>query len=290
MTHLKIFLSVLGLIILGALAFLFLNPVGFLNGITPSFSYKVSKDIAYGPHERHKLDIYRAKKPDAAKPLLVFVHGGGWRNGDKSMYKFLAQGFTKDGFDVAVPNYRLAPEAVYPDMLEDTALAVAKVSDTYPNRPLVLMGHSAGAYNVLMMGLSPNYLAADDVPLCQRVAGIISLAGPTGAIKLESPKYVAVFPNRFNGKDGAINNVTGPAPPIMLAQGLEDDQVHPKNATELTAKIEARSGRITQELYEGASHNDMVKFLSRYFDGGSTVKADIMSFIDGLPKNGNFCQ
>ena len=290
MTRLKAVFLVLGLIVLGVLGFLFLNPVGFLNSITPSFSYKVTKDIVYGPNERHRLDIYRAKSPEADKPVLVFVHGGGWRNGDKSMYKFLAQGFTKDGFDVAVPNYRLAPEAVYPDMLEDTALAVAKVSEEYPDKPLILMGHSAGAYNVLMMGLSPNYLVNTQTPLCQRVAGIISLAGPTGAEKLESPKYVAVFPNRFNGKDGAINNVTGPAPPIMLAQGLEDDQVAPKNATELTAKIEARNGRVTQKLYEGASHNDMVKFLSRYFDGGSTLKADIISFIGGLTKDGNFCQ
>ena len=284
------FLAASLVLLLSVAAFAALAPVKFLNTITPSGSFKVEKNISYGEHARHKLDIYRAKKATPGAPVLVFVHGGGWRHGDKDMYKFLAQGFTQDGYDVVVPNYRLSPDAQYPDMLHDTAKAVAHAAKAYPERPLVLMGHSAGAYNVMMMGLDSQYLAAESTDMCARIAGIISLAGPTGEIKLKSPKYVKVFPNRFNGKDGAINNVTAPAPHIMIANGDADTQVATINATGLAERIEARGGAVTLKIYANHSHNDLVKFLSRYFDGDSVLKGDITAFISELPKAGNFCR
>lgn len=275
--------------ILSLVAFVVLAPVTFLNTITPSSSFKAEKNISYGPHERHKLDIYRAKKLDETAPILVFMHGGGWRNGDKQMYKFLAQGFAKEGYDIAVPNYRLAPEAKYPDMLHDTAKAVAYVAKAYPDRPLVLMGHSAGAYNVLMMGLDAAYLGDESVEMCSRISGIISLAGPTGEIKLKSPKYVEVFPNRFEGKDGAINNIDAPAPMMLIANGDADTQVDTINATGLAKRIETRGGEAVLKIYPDHSHNDLVKFLSRYFEKQSPIKDDITAFIKSLPSSGNFC-
>jgi len=98
-----------------------------------------------------ELDIYRAEISRPDSPVLVFVHGGSWTDGSKNIYKFLAEGFTSEGFDVVVPNYRLYPDAVYPQMIEDSAKAVAFTSKQYPDRPLVVIGHSAGAYNVLIL-------------------------------------------------------------------------------------------------------------------------------------------
>jgi len=282
------------LLILSIIAFAALAPVKFLNTITPSSTYKKTADIAYGDLPRQTLDIYIAEKQktgaaDMKVPILIFVHGGGWHSGNKEMYKFLADGFSRSGYDIVIPNYRLFPDGVYPNMLLDTAQATAHIADKFPDRPLVLIGHSAGAYNVLMMGLAPEYLQRHDIDLCQRVAGVISLAGPTGEIKLKSPRYVEVIPDRFNGQSAAINNLESPNPPILLVNGGLDDQVDPVNAVGLAKRMEDRGKAVDLKLYDDQTHNDLVKNLSRYFESDSTLKSDLVSFIDNLPNDANYC-
>jgi len=135
-------------------------PVSILNGITPSSTFDKTKDVAYGPSDHERLDIYRADDPKAESPVIIFIHGGSWDSGSKDIYKFLAEGFTRSGYDIVVPNYRLYPDAAFPNFLEDNAKAAAYVAKEFPSRPLVLMGHSAGAYNVLMLGLRDEYLSS----------------------------------------------------------------------------------------------------------------------------------
>ena len=114
-------------------------------------------DIAYGSHERHRLDIYRPETP-AAAPILVFAHGGGFVKGDKggadawpnaNVGRMAAQA----GFVGIVINYRLAPDDTWPAGAEDVAAAVAWLRQNAaqhggdPDR-IVLMGTSAGAVHV----------------------------------------------------------------------------------------------------------------------------------------------
>lgn len=264
-------------------------PVTLLNTITPS-SFEKAKDVSYGPLERQRLDIYRAEKPRPNAPMIVFIHGGSWTEGSKDIYKFLADGFTLEGFDVAIPNYRLYPETKYPGMIEDTALVVSYVQQAYPDRRLVLMGHSAGAYNMLMTVQAPKYLDAAGGDLCNSVAGAISLAGPTGIIPLDSEPYITIFPDRFTSSDAPLNNVTGPTPPIFFGHGADDTTVYPQNSQALAEKIQARGGEASVQVYEGMNHTEAVQFLSRHFDGKATLKDDIIAFIDGLPSEGNTCR
>ncbi|WP_189580150.1 alpha/beta hydrolase [Litorimonas cladophorae] len=265
-------------------------PVTVLNGITPSSSFDKTKNVVFGDGERDTLDIYRAEDPKAGAPVLMFVHGGSWDSGSKDMYKFLAEGFTREGYDIVLPNYRLYPEATFPNFLEDNAAAVAYTAKEFAGRPIVLMGHSAGAYNVLMLGLRDEFLAMEGVELCTSVAGIVSLAAPTGIVPLESERLIQIFPERFEGEDAALNNVSNPMPPLFLGHGESDTTVYPENSKALAEKVVARGGQATVEVYPGQSHTDVVKVLSRHFDGGTTLKADIVTFIDGLPKSGNFCR
>ena len=262
-------------------------PVKILNGLTPSGSFEKTKDISYGPLERQTLDIYRSEKPRADSPVLVFIHGGSWDHGDKNLYKFLAEGFTSEGFDVVVPNYRLYPEVIYPKMIEDSAKAVYYTVKRFPDRDIVLMGHSAGAYNMLMIGLAPEYLEAVGGNLCADISGLVSLAGPTGAVLLKEEPYISIFPDRFTGTDAPINNLTGPRPPLFLAHGSEDETVHPRNSEDLGAKILEKGGVATVKIYEGDNHTDMVKYISGLFDGDSTLKADILEFVSTLPSKGD---
>lgn len=264
-------------------------PVTLLNGITPSGSFSKAKDISYGPLERQALDIYKADTPKAGAPAIVFIHGGSWTEGSKDIYKFLAEGFTKDGYDVVVPNYRLYPETKYPGMIEDSAKAIAFAAKQYSDRPLVVMGHSAGAYNTLMVMLDPQYAKEAELDLCSRVAGAVSLSGPTGIIPLDSEPYITIFPDRFTASDAPLNNALFPSPPILFGHGLDDTTVYPQNSQALANKINARGGNAVVKTYEGMNHIEAVQFLSRRFDGKAELKNDIVSFIESLPKSGNFC-
>ena len=265
-------------------------PVSILNGITPSSTFDRTKNIAFGEGERETLDIYRSEKLKDGSPVLLFVHGGSWDSGSKDIYKFLAEGFTKSGYDIVVPNYRLYPNAKFPNFLEDNAKAVAFTAKTFPDRKIVLMGHSAGGYNVLMLALRDEFLAGAGVDRCDRIAGVVGLAAPTGIVPLESARLIEIFPDRFTGEDAVLNNAKGPAPAIFLGHGESDSTVYPQNSTKLAEKIKARGGSAQVEIYPGQSHTDIVKILSRHFDDDATLKADIVNFIDGLSAQKTGCR
>ena len=265
-------------------------PVSILNGITPASTFDRTKNVAFGEWERDKLDIYRAEDPKPDSPVLMFIHGGSWDSGSKNIYKFLAEGFTLSGYDIVVPNYRIYPDASFPNFLEDNAKAVAFTAKTFPDRKIALIGHSAGGYNVLMLGLRDEYLRDAGVDRCDVIAGVVGLAAPTGIVPLESPRLIEIFPDRFTGQDAVLNNVSGPSPALFLGHGESDTTVFPKNSTALAEKVEARGGIAEVEVYPGQSHTDVVKVLSRHFDGDTNLKADIVNFIDGLPKTGPTCR
>lgn len=286
----KTFLKSAAVLAIASIAFVACAPVTFLNGITPSGSFAKAKDISYGPLNRQKLDIYKADEPRPNAPVLVFIHGGSWSEGSKDIYKFLAEGFTSEGFDVVIPNYRLYPDAAYPQMIEDSAKAIAYAAKQYPNRPLAVMGHSAGAYNSLMATLNKDFLSAEGVNVCGRIAGVISLAGPTGAYELKEEPYITIFPDRFQKDDAPLAHADAPSPKLFVMNGADDTTVGPKNAKELAAKVKARDGQAKLKIYDGVNHIEAVQFLSRHFDGKATLKADIIAFLDGLPKSGSFCR
>ena len=266
-------------------------PVKILNTITPSGSFDREKNISYGPIERQKLDIYRAEKPRLNAPVLMFVHGGSWDSGSKNIYKFLGQGFTAEGFDVVIPNYRLYPDAVFPVMIEDTAKAIAFTAQQFPGRELVVMGHSAGAYNALMTVMRPEFYPGGASAMCSTIAGVVALAPPTGIVPLKEEPLITVFPDRFTAADAPMNNVTGAVPPVFFGHGMKDTTVFPQNSQMLAEKITARGGQARVETYADLDHIDVIKVMSRYFDGGSSLKADVIDFIDGLDTNKrNYCQ
>lgn len=117
-------------------------------------------DVAYGPHERHRLDLYAPQGGSSSKPapILVFVHGGGFLKGDKggaadwpnaNVGRMAAQA----GFVGAVINYRLAPDHMWPAGAQDVAAAVGWLRGNAgahggDRGRIVLVATSAGAAHV----------------------------------------------------------------------------------------------------------------------------------------------
>ena len=267
------------------------QPVQFLNSITPSSNFNLEKNVAYGDIDRQKLDIYSAKNPKVGAPAMVFIHGGSWEEGSKEIYKFLGEGFAREGYDVVIPNYRLYPETIFPGFVDDAARAVAFAAQRYPDRSLAVMGHSAGGHIATLLGTDGSYLKTAGIDMCTRISSIVGLAAPTGAYPLTDEPYTTIFPERFSGKDAPLNNVNAPSPAMFLMNGGMDTTVGPKNSEQLAAKITARGGEAVYKFYPELDHTDPVKVMSKYFVDDSTLKADVMAFIDGQAvKQNSFCQ
>lgn len=266
-------------------------PVKLLNAVTPSGSFEKSKGVSYGDLDRQTLDIYHAEKPRLNAPVLVFVHGGSWDSGSKDIYKFLAQGFTSQGFDIVVPNYRLYPDVVFPAMVEDTGKAIAFAADHFPGREIVVMGHSAGAYNSMMVLMRPEFYPGGSAAICSRIAGVVALAPPTGTVPLKEEPLTTIFPDRFTGDDALVSNALTRIPPVLFVHGLEDKVVYPQDSQILAEKITQGGGSAVVKTYAGLSHVDVIKVTSKFFDGDASVKTDIIEFIDGLDTDSNsFCR
>jgi acetyl esterase/lipase len=115
-------------------------------------------------------------------PLLVFIHGGGWSIGDKSMsVGNKASHFTDKGWAFATVNYRLVPNATVEQQATDVAAALAWLRAHAQERGfdpdrIVLMGHSAGAHLAALVGTDPTYLKAAGVPIMS-VKGVVLLDG-----------------------------------------------------------------------------------------------------------------
>jgi len=118
----------------------------------------VARDRKYGPHERNALDVFTTRDAGAGKPVVVFVHGGGFARGAKRteglpFYDNIGLWAVGAGLVGVTLNYRLAPESTWPSGIEDLTAAVAWLKANiaqYGGDPskIVLWGHSAGAAHV----------------------------------------------------------------------------------------------------------------------------------------------
>ena len=118
----------------------------------------VTRDQRYGTHPRQRLDIFSSHQAGEPRPVVVFIHGGGFAQGDKGnpgdpFYNNVGAWAARNGFVGVTMTYRLAPEHAWPAGAMDVALAFewlrARVAEHGgdPAR-IVLMGHSAGAAHV----------------------------------------------------------------------------------------------------------------------------------------------
>lgn len=125
------------------------------------------RDVAYGQHPKQRLDVYRGDAVGAA-PVIVMVHGGAWRTGDKAAASVVGHKVARwvpRGFVFVSVNNRLLPEADAYQQAEDVARAIAHVqahAKAWGGDPerVIVMGHSAGAHLVALLGASPRKVRA----------------------------------------------------------------------------------------------------------------------------------
>jgi arylformamidase len=197
-------------------------------------------DLAYGEADGERLDFFPASRSDA--PLLVFIHSGWWRSLDKSDFSFIAPAYTRAGFNVALTNYTLAPQASIAEIVRQQLRALAwlyRRAEQYDfdRERIVVAGHSAGAHLAAMMMAAVWPAYGDDLPANLVKGGILM----SGLYDLE-PVLHADFVNvdlKLTEKDIApLSPARMPqahaAPLITAVGGLESDEF--KRQTALIAQ------------------------------------------------------
>lgn len=243
----------------------------------------------YGSGERNKLDIWvptGTKKSDRL-PVIVWLYGGGWYSGTREDYGFAGRAFAKQGFIVVIPDYRIVPEGHWPDFLEDSAAAVAwtqtHIGDYGGDAGRIgLSGHSAGAYNAVMLALDPQWLkaAGSDASV---IRGVAALAGPYDFYPFEKGGRadVAMGDIRPAERTQPIAFVRADAPPLWLGHGTTDTVVRVRNSERLAAAMAKVGGSAQLRTYDGLSHNDLVMALTGPLSYKGPILAEATDFLRG---------
>ncbi len=242
----------------------------------------------YGPGPRNKLNIWAptgTQKTDRL-PVLVWLYGGGWYSGARDDYGFAGRAFARAGFIVVIPDYRIVPDGHWPDFLEDSAAAVAWTERNISNHGgdparIALAGHSAGAYNAVMIALDPQWMkaAGSDAKV---IRGVAALAGPFDFIPFEKGGRadVAMGDIRPLERTQPISFVRADAPPLWLGHGSADTVVRVRNSKNLAAAMARAGGSAQLRVYDDLNHNDLVMALTGPLQfRGPTVLPEITEFL-----------
>ncbi len=242
-------------------------------------------DGRYGPLGAQKIAVIVPDHPaPAPRPVLIFIHGGGWHSGAPGDYRFIGRQFARAGYVVVLPGYRLGAEGRYPHMLEDSALAVGWTRDNVakfggdPAR-VFLIGHSAGAYNVVMLALERQWLGRAGVPE-GFVKGVVGLSGPYDFYPWTSDSARNAFGQVADPKiTQPINHVRGDAPPMLLLTGDSDDTVKPRNSKVLAQALSAAGQPTSPVVLAGVDHAGTIMKLAAPFNRDRRVLDPVLAFL-----------
>jgi arylformamidase len=197
----------------------------------------VDRDVAYGTDPLQAVDVYPAPAERCGQnPVVLWVHGGAWRIGDKGRLDAKQAWAEEHGWVLASVNYRLTPPARYPDHNDDVADALSWVVDHisgYGGDPgrVALIGHSAGAQIVSSIGVDERH---GDPGVRDSIRAVVSLdtegydvAGRIGESDRAELIYRSVFGNRPSvwADASPINHVDGTdAPQLVVRRGTTSRQ------------------------------------------------------------------
>lgn len=281
-------LSALARPVLGALALVGCAPLDLLDAVVPTTAEERRLGVAYGPDPRHRLDVY-LPSPAAGRPaIVIFIHGGSWSDGSRGQYRFVGQDLAARGHVAVVPDYRLHPEGRWPIFVEDTAAAVAwsvrhAAALGGDPRRVVLMGHSAGAYNAAMVAVEGKWLAAHGIDR-DALAGFVGLSGPYDFLPFADAVARRVFGHVTEpGTTQPVAVADAGAPPTLLVHGTDDDTVLPRNSINLAERLRALGVPVELRLHPGVGHAGTVLAFSPLSRHDPPVAGALERFVAGLP-------
>lgn len=226
----------------------------------------VSETLTYGPDPLQVIDFWNAGGAKKGAPLVLFVHGGGWKRGskDNATGSWKASHFTSEGYAFASINYRLVPANTVEEQAADVAMAVKKMIDEaarlgLDRRKVVIMGHSAGAHLVALVGTDERYLKAAGLSFAD-IAGVVPIDGAAYDVPAQMKDGPGIMQQTYGqafGSDPARQRALSPtlqaaapnAPRFLLLHVQRPDGV--RQAEALEAALKAAGTKVTREGFPG---------------------------------------
>ena len=255
-----------------------------VDALVPADTYRSRNAMPYGPGARQRLDVYQPlNRPTASgPPIVVFFYGGNWNSGNREAYRFVGEALASAGAVVVIPDYRLYPEVRYPDFLRDCAAAVAWVfahAGELGGDPsqVMVMGHSAGAYNAAMLALDPRWLGGERT----RLAGLIGIAGPYDFLPIKNPVAQQVFNWPVTPLDSQVfQHLTSAAPRTLLIAPRQDLVVDPERNTKgLGRRLRNVGVDATAQVFDGLNHASVIGALARPLRFLAPVREQVIAFL-----------
>ena len=223
-------------------------------------------DIVYGPRERNRLDLFSVSGGGAG--FILYIHGGYWQRGDKSVYRFVAEPFVRRGFSVALMNYQMCPDVRMSEIAPQARLAVAwlwrNASELGVRRDnFNVMGHSAGGHLTAEMLFTDWSAEGEDLPRDLLHAGVavsgiydfepILHCSENQGLRLDANEARIVSPIYREPATGA---------PQLVAYGMNEPPDMQRQSRDYATRFEKRSTRMECLPVPDADHFDTVNALA----------------------------
>jgi acetyl esterase/lipase len=253
--------------------------------------YTAHRDLVYASPNRHPqaLDVFVPENTDKPLPLIVWIHGGGWRNGSKNQN--FALRWARPGYVFASINYRLTDVAPFPAQIEDCKAAIrwlrahAAEFNIDPAR-IGVWGSSAGGHLASLLGTTANvsqFDTGDNLDQSAAVQAVVDFYGPIDLIALAAtPGYErharadSAESKLLGGGTGLeraelarlanpITHLGADTPPFLIVHGTKDAVVPPAQSELFADALQKAGIPVSLHLIEGAKH------------GGPEYRADDVS-------------
>ncbi|MDB6028307.1 MAG: aes [Verrucomicrobiales bacterium] len=183
-------------------------------------------DVKYGPHDLNVFDLWKAKS-DKPTPLVVYIHGGGFRAGSKELLSAaLLEGLLSNGISVMSINYRLSPAVSFPTHFMDSARAIqfarSKASEwNIDPKRIGASGGSAGAGTSLWIGFHDDMADAKNADPVLRQSTRLSCMAVAGAQSSYDPRVIKLWIGEAAANHPALQDFYG-----LKADELDTDKAH----------------------------------------------------------------
>ncbi|MEQ8411046.1 MAG: alpha/beta hydrolase [Erythrobacter sp.] len=227
-----------------------------------------ARTVLYGEDPRQQVDVYEPATAIDPLPMVVFIHGGGWRAGNHKRVQVKPAHLNAQGYYFASSGYRLVPNVTVRQQAEDIGAALrALVGQAeaigFDADRIVLMGHSAGAHLAALVATDPQY-AGDAF---EAIRGVVMLDGAGYDVKAQmasaGPQIWQIYYNAFTTDEAMqealspVTHVGGRDAPHWLALYVADREASAAQSDMLTERLRAAGVEAEAVAVEGTDHGRM---------------------------------
>jgi len=241
-------------------------------------------DVRFGPTVEEHVDVFPAKDPDA--PILVFIHGGYWRQLSSKEFSLVARGPVALGMTVVVSNYALCPKVTLPEITRQSRAAISwlyRGDHKVPGnrKRIFVVGHSAGGHQtarVLGTKWEEDYeLPADVVKGGFAISGLFDLR----PLRYSFLQPMVQFTEDIVRIESPLFNISAKSPPMIASVGGDESSEFKRQSTDYLAALKAAGLRGEYQEQPGKNHFNAIE---GFIDKNSALCKQVQAFMKDCEK------